>query len=271
MEDILNHLKALGFNSYESKVYLALVKQHPATGYEVSKKSGVPQARAYDTLKVLEDRNIVVASGTKPVSYSPIAPQELLKRCERSFNTSVDFLKENLSNLSDDVVEPIFNIRGTKTIFRHAIEIIEHAKKEIFVEIWGEDFETLKCPLKKAYDRGVDIKIVGYKGVNADFGLIYQHGLSDSIEKSLGGRWLVIAADHSEGLAGTVSEVEKTPQAVWTKNPGIVLIMKEVIVHDMFLLDVESKLGESLNKVYGKDLINLREKILGKDFSFSAH
>ena len=52
MENLLNHLKELGFNTYESKVYIALLKHHPATGYEVSKDSGVPQARAYDTLKV---------------------------------------------------------------------------------------------------------------------------------------------------------------------------------------------------------------------------
>ena len=47
--------------------------------------------------------------------------------------------------------------------------------------------------------------------------------------------------------------------------------MKEVIVHDMFLLDVESNLGSALDKVYGKNLISLREKILGKDFKFKTH
>ena len=55
MEELLEHLKEIGFNSYESKVYLALLQYGKSTGYEVSKNSGVPQARAYDTLKFLED------------------------------------------------------------------------------------------------------------------------------------------------------------------------------------------------------------------------
>lgn len=271
MENLLSHLKALGFNTYESKVYLSLIKHHPATGYEVSKESGVPQARAYDTLKVLENRRIVVSSGTKPLTYVPINPDELLERCEKTFQSSVDYLKENLPNLSEDFVEPVLNLRGVKSINEHVIELIEKAEKEIFLEIWNEDFTEFEKPLKEAQKRGVDVKIVGYNNIKVDFGLVYQHGLGESIEEALGGRWIIITVDNKEGIAGTVSEKDKIPQAVCTKNPGLVLIMKEVIIHDMFLLDVESKLGEQLNKVYGKDLIHLREKILGKDFILKTH
>ena len=78
--------------------------------------------------------------------------------------------------------------------------------------------------------------------------------------------------DNREGLVGTVSSADKKePQAVWTKNSGIVLIIKEVIVHDLFLLDMEKELGETLYTYYGENLVKLREKILGKDFSFCAH
>lgn len=271
MDDLLNHLKQLGFNSYESKVYLSLLKHNPATGYEVSKESGVPQARAYDTLKVLENRKIVVSSGTKPISYTPINPEELLKRSERTFQSSIDYLKDNLPSLGDDFVEPILNIRGTKIIKEHVIELINHAQTEIFLEVWNEDFESLKEPLRMAHDRGVDVKVVGYNDIDADFGLVYKHGLGESIEESLGGRWIVLAVDNAEGLVGILSEDKATPQAVWTKNAGIVLILKEVVIHDMLLLDVESNLGDALTQVYGKDLVKLREKILGKHFKFKTH
>ena len=51
MDDLIANLKELGFNSYEAKVYLALLKKYPATGYEVSQIADIPQSRAYDTLK----------------------------------------------------------------------------------------------------------------------------------------------------------------------------------------------------------------------------
>ncbi|MEI7473319.1 MAG: TrmB family transcriptional regulator [bacterium] len=269
MDDILSHLKELGFNSYEAKVYVALLKHNPATGYEVSKESGVPQARAYDTLKSLETRQVVVATGAKPATYVPIPHDELLTRCERAFNSSVSFLRDNLSNLSENVVQPILNLNGEKNIYKKAIEMIEHAQSEIFLELWHEDLPYLEKPLKEAYDRGVDIKVVGYNDVTLDFGLVYQHGLGRTIENSLGGRWVVITVDDKEGITGVISSIKGAPQAVWTKNPGIVLVMKEVIIHDMFLLDVEQTLGDELTKAYGKDLLSLREKVLGKDFAFS--
>jgi len=271
MEDLLERLKELGFNSYEAKVYLSLLKHQPATGYEVSKESGVPQARAYDTLKVLENRHIVVASGTKPVTYVPINPQELLNRCERSFKSSVQYLKDNLPTVSDDFIEPVHNIRGQHVILDRVLEIIDNAKKEIFLEIWNEDVNLVKKALKKAHERGVDIKIVGYNDVKLSFGMIYQHGLGKTLEDALGGRWVILSVDGEEGIVGTLSCKERTPQVAWTRNFDIVLIIKEVIVHDIFLLDVESELGEALSKVYGEDLIKLREKILGKDFKICAH
>lgn len=271
MEELLNKLKDLGFNTYEAKVYLSLLKYHPATGYEVSKESGVPQARAYDTLKVLESRKIVVSSGTKPVTYIPISTEELLDRCEKNYLSSLDFLRENLPNIAADYVEPVLNIRGTKGIFEYAIDIIDSAEKELFIEIWQEDLETLKEPLAKADKKGVSIKIVGYDNVRLDFATVYQHGLGQKIEKELGGRWLIMAVDNKQGLAGIVSDKEQIPQVVFTRHPGIVLIMKEVVVHDIYLLEVERHLGKQMKEVFGDNMIKLREKVLGKDFSLSMH
>ena len=74
MDQIIESLKDMGFNTYEAKVYLALLKHHPATGYEISKESGVPQARAYDTLKALETSKAVVSLGGKPTQYLPVSP-----------------------------------------------------------------------------------------------------------------------------------------------------------------------------------------------------
>lgn len=270
-ENLIDKLKELGFNTYEAKVYLALLQNHPATGYEISKESGVPQARAYDTLKALEANNVVVAIGGKPVTYSPVTPQELLDRWERSFKSSVSFLREALPSMSNETAEPVINLRGEGSIFKHAVEMINHARQSIFLELWKEDAERLGEPLKAAQARGVDIKIVGYNNFELDGLEVYQHGLARTIEQSLGGRWLILSVDEMEGLVGTVSMGDRPPQAVVTRNPGIVLIIKELIVHDIFLLDVEHNLQDEIERVYGKDLIKLRRKILGEEIGVGAH
>lgn len=270
MDDILTHFKELGLNSYDAKVYLSLLKQSPSTGYEISKLSGIPQARAYETLKSLKTRQIVVTSGSNPVTYIPVPHEELLRRAETKFNSSMTFLKNNLTSFSNEIIQPILNINGEKHICAKAIEMVNNAKKELFIELWKEDLPSLHEPLKEAHDRGVQIKIVGYNGVDLDFGLVYQHGLGRTMENSLGGRWIVIAADNKEGLTGIISSEKNSPQAVWTQNLGIVVVIKEIVIHDMFLLDVENTLGHELTKIYGKDLILLRKKILGSDFELNT-
>lgn len=272
MDEVIESLKELGFNSYESKVYLALLKKYPATGYEVSKIADVPQARAYDTLKALEKQKVVVANTSKPVTYTPIKPSELTKRYKRKIMTTIDFLDKNLPNVKDDYTEPILSISGSASIREKLIEIIVNAKSEIYMEIWSQDFRFLEHYLLEAYNRGVEIKIVGYDNFKCNFGLVYEHAFAKEIELSLGARMVILAADNNEGVIGDASSLKnETSNVVWTKNSGIVFLIKEFIVHDMYLLDVEENLSEQMKIVYGKGLKKLRDKILGSDYLYRIH
>ncbi|MEJ2150164.1 MAG: helix-turn-helix domain-containing protein, partial [Chloroflexota bacterium] len=54
--DLLTKLVAVGFTEYEAKVYVALLQEYPATGYQISKKSGVPRSMVYEALGRLHAR-----------------------------------------------------------------------------------------------------------------------------------------------------------------------------------------------------------------------
>ena len=99
MDNLIEKLKELGFNSYEAKVYLALLKKYPATGYEISQIADIPQARAYDALKSLETEKIVFSSNEKPQKYNPIAPKELTKRFKRKINSTIDYTHFHFYNV----------------------------------------------------------------------------------------------------------------------------------------------------------------------------
>lgn len=99
MDEIVEKLKEIGLNEYQSKVYIALLKKFPATGYEISKLANIPQSRAYDTLKTLESMHIAIPSNTKPITYTPIKPKELTKRYKRKIDSQLIFLKKNYQML----------------------------------------------------------------------------------------------------------------------------------------------------------------------------
>jgi len=272
MDEFIESLKELGLNSYESKVYLALLKKYPATGYEVGKIASIPQARAYDTLKALEQEKIVTSSNTKPITYSPIKPTELTKRYRRKITSTLDFLDKNLPQVRDDYTEPILSVSGDTNIREKIIEIINNSQKEIYIEIWSQDFKFIEPYLLEAYDRGVEVKIVGYDNFRSNFGLVFEHTNAKEIEASLGRRMVILAVDDTEGIIGnTSSNKNEISNVVWTKNSGVVFLIKEFIVHDMYLIDIEENLPEQIKIVYGKNMKKLRDKVLGIDYTYGIH
>lgn len=271
MNQIIEQFKQLGLNTYEAKVYMALLGKHPATGYEVSKASNVPQARAYDTLKALENKNMVVSMGGKPTTYLPVPPEELLDRIEKSYQDTINDLRQALPNYAVESIEPVHNLRGETAIFHHAKQMIAQARETIFLELWSHDQSLFEEPLREAAARGVKIVVVGYNNVGFDFCKVYEHDLAESIETSLGGRWIIITVDSLEGLVGTYPLGQPEPHALWTRNPALVLVIKELVVHDIFLLDVEQTLSSEIRRAYGSGTHPLRDKILGHESLIGSH
>lgn len=266
MNDIVESLKEIGLNSYEAKVYLALLQKYPATGYEVAKLADIPQSRAYDTLKALENDKIVTSSNTKPQTFTPIKPKELTKRFRRKVESNLDFLEKKLPDVKTDYNEPILPITDISEIRGKLAEIIKSAKEDIYLEIWAYDFKFIEQYLFDAYNRGLDIKIVGYDNFECPFGTVFKHKNGRELEHSLGGRMIFMIADGNEGIFGNIEK-----KAIWTKNTDVLFLLKEFIVHDMYLLDVEDNFPEQLKYFYGTGLKRLKEKILSKNSKFNIH
>ena len=267
----MDGLKALGFNTYEAKVYIALLKKYPATGYEVSKFADIPQSRAYDTLKILTEKQIVTSSCDKPVLYSPIKPSELTKSIKRKLNSHIEYLEKYLPKVKKDYVEPVLSIHGEDKIQSKLNEIIKNARKELYLELWAQDFKRVEANLLGAYNRNVELKIVGYDRLQSSFGLVYEHPHTKKLEKYFNGRLIVVSADDKEGMFGKISSnTADAISCIWTKNSDIVFLIKELIVHDMFILDIRQNIPEELVYIYGSGLKRLYDKILGAGNIYTA-
>ena len=226
MDEIVEKLKELGLNEYQSKVYLALLKKYPATGYEISKLSNIPQSRAYDTLKALENMHIAIPSNTKPVTYTPIKPKELTKRIKRKIDSTIDFLEKRLPDVKENYTEPILTIRSRTKIIDKVIELIKSAKKTIYIAVWGQDFKFIEQHIMDAYNRGIEIKTVQYDDFICNVGTVFKHSGVKMLEHYPYGRFVFLSIDNAEGLFGRVeTQKNSDSEIIWTKNSEIVFLI----------------------------------------------
>lgn len=260
-ENILETLKKLNFTEYEAKAYLALLEESPLSGYAVAKNSGVPRSKIYEVLDSLAMRGDILVSLGNTSQYVPIPAKELIKnrrmKSEENFEQAEKFFEKFERSANDR--ENIWNITGRGEILDKVKACILSAEKRILLEIWKEDYKELEPELRQAANKGVIVTIIAYGDIESNFANVYLHYMGSKITDEYGGRWIVFSGDDSEVVAGIVS-LGKDSRAAWTMHVGLVMPITEVMIHDLYLMEIMEKHGELLEEDFGENLINLRRK-----------
>src|SRR5687768_16575628 len=98
-KSLVDALISYGLNEYEAKAYLALLQYGPAVAGDISRRSGIPRPRVYDTLQRLIDASLVSESGGTPKSYAPLPLEEFLRNMSTEFRRRQELLRANLVNI----------------------------------------------------------------------------------------------------------------------------------------------------------------------------
>jgi sugar-specific transcriptional regulator TrmB len=93
-ESLVAKMRELGFTANEAKAYLTLLRNNPATRYELSKSSGIPRSAIYDIISRLEHFGAVSAIFSEPEQYIPLPPEQLLTMLEKRFSASLNDLRK---------------------------------------------------------------------------------------------------------------------------------------------------------------------------------
>lgn len=259
--DLVGLLRALNFTEYEAKAYITLLEKSPLTGYAIALNSGVPRSKVYTTLGSMVKRGDILVSRDKTPCYTPLSPAELIARRRRE---SEQVYKEAETSLTlhaatGEKREDIWNITGHAAIMEKVKEGIANAKQRILLEIWAEDAEDLRAALKKAALRKVKIIIIAYGQIGMKYATVYHHDESEEITSEFDGRWIVFSGDDSEVVAGIVS-IGDDSRAAWTTHPGLVMPITEVIIHDLYVMEITLAFRHELEEKFGPNLAALRKK-----------
>ncbi|MBI2669059.1 TrmB family transcriptional regulator [Candidatus Woesearchaeota archaeon] len=189
-KDFLNKLKDFGLNSYESKLWIALLSRGVSTAGELSDISNVPRSRAYDVLESLEKKGFIIVKVGKPIKYLAVPPAEVVERVKKKVFEDAELQNKILSSLKGSEVLDELNtlhtegiklvdptdrsgaFRGREKVYEHLVTLIKNAQKSVVVMTTKEGFErkydVLNAPLKKAAKAGVDVRFFVPQTANKD-------------------------------------------------------------------------------------------------------
>jgi sugar-specific transcriptional regulator TrmB len=244
MRDLISELTQIGFTEYDARVYLALLGNHPATGYQVSKVSGVPRSMAYESLARLAGRGAVLKSaGGKATTYRPLPPDVLLARVQEEHAVRVRRLNDGLGRLfAVQTEDALWSIDGRQSILPYAAGMANAAESELMLVLPDRDISDLRQALSEASERGVEVNILMTGSAELRFGNVVYHPPRESELQKLT-ESLVVIVDEREALIA--SGTEKLSATV-TTNENLVLIARQFVWMELFAQRVYARIGPEL-------------------------
>lgn len=242
--DLIDQLIALGMTEYESKVYLALLGEHPATGYQLSKAAGIPRSMVYEALSRLEARGAALKTvEEKAALFRPVPPDMLLDRYEQEARTRAAELRAGLAPLYQKQDEGrLWNFGGRREALQYAAELIGAAKRELMLVLADADVAELRGLLAGAHERGVRLGVILTGRAEFALGQVVRHPPEETALHRMQETLIVVADEHEFLIAGG----HLTTAATVTTNANMVLIARQFIWMELFAQRIFARLGPEL-------------------------
>ena len=237
MRTLLEELQGFGLNQYEAKAYMALVSLGTSNAYQISKESGIPRARVYDTLDTLVSRGIVLMEEAKDggKSYSPLPVDVFLDQAKQTFETAWNSVGEQLRSIEQR--EPknavsLTTVKGEENVVSFCRIMIRRAKTQVLLSMWEPMYEKLLGELEDKKEQGCAIKGILFD-VDEPMAGLYKHRINEYINKKTEERWFVLSVDGKELLYG--HSPERRGNAYYTDDPVHIFLLEDYIWHDVLV------------------------------------
>lgn len=179
--EFIKKIKDFGLNSYESKLWTALLSRGVSTAGELSDIANVPRSRAYDVLESLEKKGFIISKIGKPIKYLALPPAEVLERVKKKINEESALQIKNMEELKNsdvlteltllhtqgvDLVDPsqiTGSFSGRNNLYDHLDLMVRTAEKSIILCTTEQGLlrkiDYFKKAFAKAAKKGVKIRI----------------------------------------------------------------------------------------------------------------
>ncbi len=237
-------LNAIGFTDYEAKVYIALLRESPATGYQLSKRTGVPRSMVYEALGRLQVRGAVLTTDKERATlYRPLPPDVLLDRYSQEQARLTRNLREGLRALHTSHEEDRYwTIGGRDTVLSYAGQMVRSGRSEVYAVLNDDALEALRDEIVAADARGASIGALLTGSGTLNCGQVARHPPRESELQELTHSLIVVVDNRESLVAGMGAEATATI----TRNRNLVMIARQFVWMELFAQRIYTRLGAEL-------------------------
>lgn len=256
-------MKAFGFTDAESKAYLSLLQNGPSTGYEVSKKSGVPKSKVYTVLYSLVQKGAVLLNeGESSNTYMAENPDDLLTLLRSNINRQLKELELGFTPYRDVVDNSLlWSLSDYYAVLEKAKSLIKNAKESLLIQIWMDTMdEELEALIFQKQKEGLKTLVILYdetQKYKTKLNKFYKHGFEEDKLVEFGKKWINLIVDKETMLYSTTQNMEDI-HAIFTQNSSMVFFAYEYIMHDAYCLRLIDILRDTLKDTFRDDMEKIR-------------
>ncbi len=261
---LLKNLMYTGLSQYESKAYVALLASSPASAYEVGKASGIPTSKVYEVLARLVERGVAAeVEDTGKSKYIPQDPEDYLSIHRHMMETTLDDLEGGLAAAREKRnPSHIWNISDYDSLMDKALSMAGAAKNSLLLSLWEQEASELAPSIARATRLGVRVALLHFGPVSLGPGAlgsctVYTHPIQHTLLEEKGGRSIVVVADSTEALVGTIKG-DMRAEGASSRNEGFVSMAEDYIKHDIYMMKVVSRFDPQLKELFGPGYEKLR-------------
>ena len=242
--EIIDQLLDIGFSEYEAKTYLALLKHNPATGYQISKNSGVPRSMVYEVLSRLHSRGIVLETiEGRATYYRPLPPDILLDQHQSNIQNLITNLRPVLTEYYENQNDHrVWTIVDQNAIYAYCNQMLRAAETDVYIVINDQTLSFLEASLENLTERNIKPNILLTGSKQLSFGNIAYHPPLESEIQGLTDT-LLLLIDNKEVLVASISDESR---ATITANANLILIAKQFVWMEFFTQRIYAQIGDEL-------------------------
>jgi sugar-specific transcriptional regulator TrmB len=214
-------LTPFGFTPTESRVYAALLRLGPSTGYALAHAARVARANTYGALEGLVGRTAASRLPGRPARYRAADPRALIAQLAAQQGEALDRLSAELGTATAAVEPETRTVVGARAASNLILQVVARAEQRAEGVLAAELLRPTLPAWRRAKDRAVvELRVAGDVPVEA------QTLVTGSVAPDAPTTLLI---DNVQAVVVTGSGELAT--GLWTSHPAVIALVQAVLRH----------------------------------------